>query len=311
MSALKTKRIFHPTMDEASRRLVSDFVGNTPFVQLTDKIYAKLESVNPGGSIKDRPVKWIIDDAEKNDLLKPNDTIIEATSGNTGIALAMIGAERGYNIKIVMPCDMSEERKILLKMFGAELIEVDEGDFEQAINLKDEIASQKNYFSLNQFNNPLNVECHYKTTFKELLNHSLTIGKYISAFISGTGTGGTIMGVQRGFSEFDTRVKMIAVEPAESPVMSGGEKGLHGIQGIGDGSQFLVELDKIDEIITISTEDAKDRCKKLAHDNGLLVGISAGANILASERWVKKNNPDGIVFTILCDRGERYSSMLY
>tara|TARA_B100001778_G_C18589992_1_gene631819 strand:+ start:802 stop:1737 length:936 start_codon:yes stop_codon:yes gene_type:complete len=311
MSSLKTKRIFHPTMDEASRRLVSDFVGNTPFVQLTDKIYAKLESVNPGGSIKDRPVKWIIDDAEKNNLLKPNDTIIEATSGNTGIALAMIGAERGYNIKIVMPCDMSEERKILLKMFGAELIEVDEGDFEQAINLKDEIASQKNYFSLNQFNNPLNVECHYKTTFKELLNHSLTIGKYISAFISGTGTGGTIMGVQRGFSEFDTRVKMIAVEPAESPVMSGGEKGLHGIQGIGDGSQFLVELDKIDEIITISTEDAKDRCKKLAHDNGLLVGISAGANILASERWVKKNNPDGIVFTILCDRGERYSSMLY
>ena len=310
MSSLKTKRIFHPTMDEASKRLVSDFVGNTPFVQLTNKIYAKLESVNPGGSIKDRPVKWIIDDAEKNNLLKPNDTIIEATSGNTGIALAMIGAERGYNIKIVMPCDMSEERKILLKMFGAELIEVDEGDFEQAINLKDEIASQKNYFSLNQFNNPLNVECHYKTTFKELLNHSLTIGKYISAFISGTGTGGTIMGVQRGFSEFDTRVKMIAVEPAESPVMSGGEKGLHGIQGIGDGSQFLVELDKIDEIITISTEDAKDRCKRLAHDNGLLVGISAGANILASERWVEKNNPDGIVFTSLCDRGERYCSIL-
>jgi len=311
MSSLKTKRIFHPAVDESSKRLVSDFVGNTPFVQLSEKIYAKLESVNPGGSIKDRPVKWIIDDAEKNNLLKPNDTIIEATSGNTGIALAMIGAERGYQVKIVMPCDMSEERKVLLKMFGADLIEVDEGDFEQAINLKDEIAEQKNYFSLNQFNNPLNVECHYKTTFKELLNHSLTIGKYISAFVSGTGTGGTIMGVQKGFSEFDTRVKMVAVEPAESPVMSGGEKGPHGIQGIGDGSQFLVELDKIDEIITISTEEAKERCKRLALDNGLLVGISAGANILASERWVEKNNPEGIVFTILCDRGERYSSMLY
>ena len=311
MSELKTKRIFRPTQDESSSRMVSDFVGNTPFVQLSEKIYAKLESVNPGGSIKDRPVKWIIDNAEKNGLLAIGDTIIEATSGNTGIALAMIGAERGYNVKIVMPCDMSEERKVLLKMFGAELIEVDEGDFEQAINLKDEILAQKKYFSLNQFDNPLNIECHYKTTFKELLNHSLTIGKYISAFISGTGTGGTIMGVQKGFSEFDTRVKMIAVEPAESPVMSGGEKGLHGIQGIGDGSQFLVELDKIDEIITISTEDAKDRCKKLAHDNGLLVGISAGANILASERWVEKNNPNGIVFTILCDRGERYSSMLY
>ncbi len=311
MSQLKTKRIFRPAEDESSSRMVSDFVGNTPFVQLSEKIYAKLESVNPGGSIKDRPVKWIIDDAEKRGLLSLGDTIIEATSGNTGIALAMIGAERGYKVKIVMPCDMSEERKVLLKMFGAELIEVDEGDFEQAINLKDEIVAQKNYFSLNQFDNPLNIECHYKTTFKELLNHSLTIGKYISAFISGTGTGGTIMGVQKGFSEFDTRVKMIAVEPAESPVMSGGEKGLHGIQGIGDGSQFLVDLNKINEIITISTNDAKERCKRLAIDNGLLVGISAGANILAAEKWVEKNNPDGIVFTILCDRGERYCSMLY
>jgi len=311
LKSLKTKRIFQPETDETSKRLVSDFVGNTPFVQLSEKIFAKLESVNPGGSIKDRPVKWILDHAEKNKLLKSGDTIIEATSGNTGIALAMIGAERGYKIKIVMPCDMSDERKILLKMFGAELIEVDEGDFEQAIHLKDEIANQKNFFSLNQFNNPLNIECHYKTTFKELLNHSLTIGKYISAFISGTGTGGTMMGVQKGFSEFDTRVKMVAVEPKESPVMSGGKKGLHGIQGIGDGSQFLVELDKIDEIVTISTNEAKERCKKLALENGLLVGISAGANILASERWVETNNPDGIVFTILCDRGERYSSMLY
>ena len=311
MSQLEAKRIFRPSKDESSSRMVSDFVGNTPFVQLSEKIYAKLESVNPGGSIKDRPVKWIIDDAEKNRLLSIGDTIIEATSGNTGIALAMIGAERGYKIKIVMPCDMSDERKVLLKMFGAELIEVDEGDFEQAINLKDEIVKQKGYFSLNQFDNPLNIECHYKTTFKELLSHSLTIGKYISAFISGTGTGGTIMGVQKGFSEFDTRVKMIAVEPAESPVMSGGEKGLHGIQGIGDGSQFLVDLNKINEIMTVSTNDAKERCKGLAIDNGLLVGISAGANILAAERWVKKNNPDGIVFTILCDRGERYCSMLY
>ena len=311
MDNLKTKRIFNYKSDEYSSRLVSDFVGNTPFVQLSDKIYAKLESVNPGGSIKDRPVKWIIDHAEKNNLLKRNDTIIEATSGNTGIALAMIGAERGYNVKIVMPSDMSEERKILLKMFGAELIEVAEGDFEEAIRLKDDIVDQKGYFSLNQFDNPLNIECHYKTTFKELLNHSLTIGKYISAFISGTGTGGTIMGVQKGFSEFDTRVKMIAVEPAESPVMSGGEKGIHGIQGIGDGSQFLVNLEKIDEILTVSTEDAKERCKQLAINNGLLVGISSGANILAAEHWVEENNPSGIVFTILCDRGERYCSMLY
>tara|TARA_B100001750_G_scaffold229859_1_gene225743 strand:+ start:2375 stop:3301 length:927 start_codon:yes stop_codon:yes gene_type:complete len=307
---METKRIFRGKQDELQSRLVSDFIGNTPFVKLSDKVYAKLESVNPGGSIKDRPVKWILDHAEENNLIKPGDTIIEATSGNTGIALAMIGAERNYNIKIVMPCDMSEERKILLEMFGAELIEVGEGDFDEAISLKDKIVKKEGFFTLNQFSNPLNIECHHKTTFKELLNHSLMIGKYISAFIAGTGTGGTIMGVQKGFEEFDSRVKMIAVEPAESPVMSGGEKGLHGIQGIGDGSKFLVDLNKIHEIIPISTQDAKDRCKQLALNDGLLVGISSGANILAAEQWVEKNNPDGIVFTILCDRGERYTSIL-
>jgi cysteine synthase A len=307
---METKRIFKGKHDELESRLVSDFIGNTPFVRLSEKVYAKLESVNPGGSIKDRPVKWILDDAEANNLIMPGDTIVEATSGNTGIALAMIAAERGYKVKIVMPCDMSEERKVLLRMFGSDLIEVDEGDFDGAILLKDQIVEKEGCFTLNQFSNPLNVECHYKTTFKELLNHSLMIGKSISAFVAGTGTGGTIMGVQKGFDEFDSRVRIIAVEPAESPVMSGGEKGPHGIQGIGDGSKFLVDLDKIDEIIPISTEDAKNRCKRLALDDGLLVGISSGANILAAERWVDKNNPDGIVFTILCDRGERYTSIL-
>ncbi len=307
---MQSKREFDYKKDEHSLRVVSNFVGNTPFVKLSDKLYAKLESVNPGGSIKDRPVKWILDDAEEKGLINPGDTIIEATSGNTGIALAMIGAERGYDIKIVMPNDMSIERKSLLRMYGAELIQVEAGDFDEAIRLKDELVEKHGYYPLNQFTSRLNIECHYKTTFKELLSHSLKIGKYISAFIAGTGTGGTIMGVQRGFSEFDTRVKMIAVEPAESPVMSGGEKGLHGIQGIGDGSKFLVELDKVDEIIAISTKDAEQRTKKLALENGLLVGISSGANILAAEQWIEKNNPTGIVFTILCDRGERYCSVL-
>ena len=305
-----SKREFDTKLDESKLRVVSLFIGNTPFVQLSEKLYAKLESVNPGGSIKDRPVKWILDDAEKKELIHVGDTIIEATSGNTGIALAMIGAERGYKIKIVMPEDMSSERKSLLRMFGAELIEVQAGDFDEALELKDELVNQYGYYPLNQFTSKLNIECHYKTTFKELLNHSLKIGKNISAFIAGTGTGGTIMGVQKGFSEFDTRVKIIAVEPAESPVMSGGKKGLHGIQGIGDGSKFLVDLDKIDEVITISTKDAEIRSKNLALDNGLLVGISSGANILAAERWIKENNPPGIVFTVLCDRGERYCSIL-
>jgi len=307
---MQSKREFDYKKDEQSLRVVSNFVGNTPFVKLSDKLYAKLESVNPGGSIKDRPVKWILDDAEEQGLIKRGDTIIEATSGNTGIALAMIGAERGYPIKIVMPNDMSIERKSLLRMYGAELIEVEAGDFDEAIRLKDELVEKYGYYPLNQFTSKLNIECHYKTTFKELLSHSLKIGKYISAFIAGTGTGGTIMGVQRGFSEFDTRVKIIAVEPDESPVMSGGEKGLHGIQGIGDGSKFLVDLNKVDEIIVISTEDAEKRTKKLALEHGLLVGISSGANILAAERWIEKNDPSGIVFTILCDRGERYCSIL-
>ena len=283
-------------------------VGNTPMIKLSDKLYAKLESVNPGGSIKDRPVKYILDAYEKEGLLTKSDTIIEATSGNTGISLAMMCAERGYKCVIVMPCDMSEERKTLLRMYGAELVEVGEGDFDGAIETKEMIAKEQLYFELNQFTSPLNIECHYKTTFKELVSHSLKIGKSISSFIAGTGTGGTLMGVQKGFQEYDTRVKIIAVEPAESPVMSGGEKGLHGIQGIGDGSKFLVDLDKVDEVITISTEEAKERSRRLCKEMGLFVGISAGANVLASERWIEKNNPEGIVFTSLCDRGERYFS---
>jgi len=307
---MKSKREYDISVDETKSRMVSDFIGNTPFVKLSDNLYAKLESVNPGGSIKDRPVKYILDRAEEDGLIKKGDTIIEATSGNTGISLAMMCAERGYKCVIVMPCDMSEERKTLLRMYGAELVEVDEGDFDGAIETKEMIAKEQLYFELNQFTSPLNIECHYKTTFKELVSHSLKIGKSISSFIAGTGTGGTLMGVQKGFQEYDTRVKIIAVEPSESPVMSGGEKGLHGIQGIGDGSKFLVDLDKVDEVITISTEEAKERSRRLCKEMGLFVGISAGANVLAAERWIEKNNPDGIVFTSLCDRGERYCSIL-
>ena len=285
-------------------------VGNTPLIRLSDKLYAKYEAVNPGGSIKDRPVKYILDRYEKDGLLKKGDTIVEATSGNTGISLAMMCAERGYKCIIVMPEDMSEERKKIIEFFGAELQEVSEGNFDEAIEVKERLADTWGYFELNQFTSPLNIECHYKTTFKELVSHSLKIGKSISAFIAGTGTGGTIMGVQKGFEEYDTRVKIVAVEPAESPVMSGGEKGLHGIQGIGDGSKFLVDLDKVDEVITISTEEAKERSRRLCKEMGLLVGISAGANVLAAERWIEKNKPSGIVFTSLCDRGERYCSIL-
>ena len=207
-----------------------------------------------------------------------------------------------------MPSDMSEERKKMMKFFGADLEEVDAGDFDGAIAKKEELAQWYGYFELNQFDNGLNIECHRNTTFMEILTDIRD--NDVSAFVAGTGTGGTLMGVQKGFQEYDTRVKIIAVEPAESPVMSGGEKGLHGIQGIGDGSKFLVDLEKVDNIITIHTVDAKERSRRLARENGLFVGVSSGANVLAAEQWIEENNPDGIVVTILCDRGERYFSVL-
>ena len=283
-------------------------VGNTPLIKLSDKLYGKLEALNPGGSIKDRPVKYILDDYEKNNLIKKGDTIVEATSGNTGISLAMMCAERGYKCQIVMPSDMSEERKKIMRFFGAKLIEVGEGDFDKAIEWKDLLVKEKKYISLNQFDNNLNIECHKNTTCMEIINQSY--GKDISAFVAGTGTGGTLMGIQNGFKNLGKDTKIVAVEPSESPVMSGGEKGLHGIQGIGDGSKFLVDLNKVDEVITISTKEAKERSLRLAKEHGLFVGISAGANVLASERWIEQNKPDGVVVTILCDRGERYFSIL-
>ena len=281
-------------------------VGNTPLIQLSDKLYGKLEAVNPGGSIKDRPVKYILDNMD----LEKGDTIVEATSGNTGISLAMMCAERGLKCVIVMPKDMSEERKKMMKFFGAELHEVEEGNFDVAIAYKEYLADKHGYMELNQFNNPLNIECHRNKTFEEIMNDYQLLEEDVSAFILGTGTGGTLMGIEQGCKDWNLNSKIVAVEPLESPVMSGGEKGLHGIQGIGDGSKFLVDLDKVDEIITISTKEAKERSLRLAKEHGLFVGISAGANVLASERWIEQNNPDGVVVTILCDRGERYFSLL-
>ena len=283
--------------------------GNTPIIKLSDKLYGKYEALNPGGSIKDRHVKYILDSYEEDGLIKKGDTIIEATSGNTGISLAMMCAERGLKCVIVMPSDMSEERKKMMKFFGAELHEVEEGNFDVAIAYKEYLADKHGYMELNQFNNPLNIECHRNKTFEEIMNDYQLLEDDISAFILGTGTGGTLMGIEQGCKDWNLNSKIVAVEPLESPVMSGGKKGLHGIQGIGDGSKFLVDLDKVDEVITISTEEAKERSLRLAKENGLFVGISAGANVLASERWIEQNNPDGIVVTILCDRGERYFSV--
>ena len=251
---------------------------------------------------------YIINDAEEKGLIKKGDTIIEATSGNSGIAFAFLASERGYKCIIIMPSNMSEERKQMLRLYGAELIEVPDGKFDDAIALRDKMAEENGYFNPRQFSNPLNAKAHYETTAPEILHQHTN---RIAAFVSGTGTGGTLMGTSTLLKMYHPFMKTVAVEPAESPVMSGGQPGLHGIQGIGDGSKFLVDLNLVDDIMIISTQDAIDRAKRLASENGLFVGISSGANILAAERLLEKYpEMEGDVITILCDRGERYLSVL-
>lgn len=289
---------------------LSDNIGKTPLIKISDKIYAKAELFNPTGSIKDRPASHILNDAEKRGLLKFGDTIIEATSGNMGVSFAWLAAERGYKCVIVMPSNMSTERKQTLQYYGAELIEVDAGDFDGAISLRNKLAEENGWFNCNQFGSNKNIESHREGTAVELLYQCNSQCIKPSALISGTGTGGTIMGVAPLLKSYYHDMDIVAVEPAESPVMSGGEPGIHGIQGIGDGSKFLVDLTVVDKIIIISTEDAKSRARQLAKEHGIFVGISAGSNILAAERYVEKYNPDEPVITFLCDRGDRYFSCL-
>ena len=287
---------------------LSSQVGQTPLIKISERIFAKFEGQNPSGSIKDRMASFIINDAEKNNLIKKGDTIIEATSGNSGIAFAFLAAERGYKCIIIMPANMSEERKQMLRIYGAELIEVPDGKFDDAIALRDKMAEENGYFNPNQFHNPLNIQAHYEGTGVEIL-HQHT--EKIASFVDVTGTGGTLMGISRLLKMYHPWMKVVAVEPAESPVMSGGQPGIHGIQGIGDGSKFLVNLKEVDDIMIISTEEAKERARRLAKEQGLFVGISSGANILASERLLEKYpDMEGNIITILCDRGERYLSCL-
>jgi cysteine synthase A len=273
-------------------------IGNTPMVQISDKIYAKLETYNPSGSIKDRMAYFILSWAKQRGKLKPGMTIVEATSGNTGIAMSMIGAAMGHKVIIIMPRNMSQERKSMMRVYGAEIIEVGDNAFKAAIALRDQIcADSGNYFNPRQFSNPDNITCHKMTTGAEIIRECPSL----SAFIAGSGTGGTLMGANEAFKLARKETKIIQVQPEES-------NALHGIQGINDGDDFLLDKSIVDETIFIKTKDAIARAKRLAKENGLLVGISAGANVLAAEQWVEENNPEHPVVTILCDRGERYFS---
>ena len=291
-----------------------DLIGNTPVVKVDFKdeniadVYVKLEKFNLSGSVKDRAALGMIEAAEKEGLLKKGSVIIEPTSGNTGIALALIGRLKGYKVIIVMPDTMSIERRATLKAYGAELILTDgTKGMGEAIAIAEKLAAENpNYFLPQQFNNKANPEKHYETTGKELLDDF----KVIDAFVAGVGTGGTIVGVAKRLKERSKDTKVVGVEPSTSAVLSGEKPGKHGIQGIGTG--FIpknYDASVVDEIVKISSEEAVEYAKKASHDFGLFVGISSGANIAAAYQVAKKLGKGKIVVTLAPDGGEKYLSV--
>lgn len=284
-------------------------VGVTPLVKIKDQIFAKAEYLNPTGSIKDRIAVWIFDRAEEDGILHKGKKVVEASSGNTAISFSYLCSERGYDMTVIMPSNMSQERKDLVKSYGATLIETEPGDFEGAIRLRNQMV-EEGYWSPMQFENPQNIECHAKTTAVEIWYQ---MGMDVDILVAGTGTGGTIMGVGGELKKLNSSIRIIAVEPKECPIMYNSFYGtnlpvskVHGIQGIGDGSKYLVELDLVDEIILISTDEAIQKVKDLAED-GISAGISAAANILAAERVTEQ---DQRTVTFLCDDSSKYQSMI-
>ncbi|MGB0910412.1 MAG: cysteine synthase A, partial [Nitrospirales bacterium] len=295
---------------------ITEGIGNTPLVLLNRlspeggaRIYGKAEFYNPGGSVKDRICLNMIDEAERQGLVKPGSTIVEPTSGNTGIGLALVSAVRGYKLILVMPEGMSLERASLLSSYGAQLVltparEGMKGSIAEAQSI---LSQNPEYFMPDQFSNPANPAMHKNTTAVEILD---ALGGKVDAFVAAVGTGGTITGCGEVFKERNASTKIIAVEPAGSPVLSGGEPGPHKIQGIGAGFvPTVLNRSILDEILTVSDEEAYQSTKQLAKKEGLLVGISAGANVVAAQRVAAQMSPEQNVITVLCDTGERYLSM--
>jgi len=295
---------------------ITELIGRTPLVRLNRlsregdaTVYGKVEYFNPGGSVKDRICLNMINEAERQGRLKPGGTIVEPTSGNTGIGLALIAAIRGYKLILVMPESMSMERASLLSSYGAQLVltaawEGMKGSIKEAEGL---IASNPDYFMPDQFSNPANPAMHRKTTGPEIWE---SMDGEIDAFVTAVGTGGTITGCGEYFKQRKPGIKVIAVEPAGSPVLSGGDPGPHRIQGIGAGFiPKVLNRSVLDGVITITDEEAYQTAKLLAKKEGLLVGISSGANVAAAQKVAADLGPNKNVVTILCDTGERYISI--
>ena len=292
---------------------ISETIGRTPLVKInhTEKgmadIFVKLESFNPGGSVKDRPALYMIVDAEKKGLIKKGDTLIEASSGNMGIAIAMLGVARGYKVKIVMPDTMSVERRRIITAYGAELV-LTEGKLgmKGSVDMAEQLAKENDYFLTKQFSNEANLLAHIETTAKEILED--TEGN-IDAFVAGVGTGGTISGVSKILKEHNKNILTVAVQPVKSPVLTGGAPSGHGIQGI--GANFIPDIynkDVVDEIIDMDEETAYLNARNLGKYEGILAGMSSGGNLAAAIQIAKRLGEGKRVVTVLPDTGERYLS---
>lgn len=294
---------------------ILDLIGHTPLVQLrrvpgegAAQVLGKLESRNPGGSVKDRIAQAMIEAAEQEGRLKPGDTIVEPTSGNTGIGLALVAAVKGYRLVLTMPEDMSLERRKLLRRLGAEFVLTPalEG-MTGAVFAAEQLVREQGYFMPQQFENPANPEIHARTTGPEIV---AATGGQVDAFVVGVGTGGTITGAGKVLREVNPHVLLVAVEPERSPVLAGGRPRPHAIQGI--GASFVpgvLDRTLLDEIIAVSDDDAIAMMERLAREEGLLVGISAGANVFAAGTVARRLGAGKTVVTILPDTGERYLSL--
>jgi cysteine synthase A len=296
-------------MDARTRRgTVLDAIGNTPLVEV-DGIYLKLEYLNPSGSIKARMARYIIERAEREGLIRPGDTIVEASSGNTGNAMSMVAAVMGYKMIVVMPEGLSPERSAISSAFGAQLVTIGTFHVNQALDIAAEIGQRRGHFSPRQFESEWNVEENRTWLGPEILSQ-LPPATLPDAFVMGVGTGGTLIGVGQAFREVNPEVEIVGLEPSESCTILCGDTGLHKIEGIADGfvpGIYQRHRDIVSRVVDVHSDDAVAEMRLLAREHGMLVGPSSGANMVAARR-LRDENPSDVVVTIMCDEGEKYLS---